>query len=124
MTRDELRACMDRRDEVARRKAALEAAHERHTDEGAALGKAAAQLGEDQRRVDPYDTDAVKDFNARLLQHNARIDALNRDAGDANARAAQYTLDAAAVTEQCGTRPYRSEDREAILQERKALKRP
>lgn len=118
LSRDELRHCMEREDQLKARQRAQEAERAALDREGAELARAAEQLAEDLRRTDTRDFSRVDAYNQRAAAHeqraaalNTRVQAFNDDVGRLNAEGAGHVA-------QCATRPFDPADREAILAQR------
>lgn len=122
LTRDELRACMEREDLLQERKRAQEAEREQIARENNEVSLAARQLAEDLRRTDTRDFSRVDGYNARVAAHEARVTALNARVERFNADVERLNQEGAAHVERCASRPYDVADREAILGEPKKLK--
>jgi methyl-accepting chemotaxis protein len=118
LSRHELRLCMDRSDEIDRRKAALDRAMESHEAAMAPIAGNAGVLAEDLRRLDAGNELAVDAYNERVKKHSEAVDAYNRRTDALNASVAELHLATADYFEQCGTRSYLRRDHDAILKER------
>jgi len=118
VSRDELRVCMDRSDELGARRQPLAAERAEH-DRALALHRAAGEaLAQEQGTLDQVDAQRVADFDARAAAHNARGAEL--DARTARLRDEGRRFNAAMLdhNSRCGGIVFRAEDREAILKER------
>jgi len=122
LARDELRRCMDGDADLGHRGAQLDAERRMNDREGASIARAAAQLAEDLRRVDPADVTAVAAHNARSAEHNRRVEAHNLRVNDMNAEAREHNRDQSDHALACGTRSFYPRDRDVILEERRVYR--
>jgi hypothetical protein len=119
LVREELRDCMDRDRDLARRDTQLATEKRLNDREGASIARASAQLADDLRRLDNRDTVAVAAHNARAEEHNRRVEAHNLRVYDQNQLAANLNRDQADQSSFCGARTYYRSDRDAIVLERR-----
>lgn len=119
LVREELRECMDRDRELARRDVELATEKRLNDREGASIARASAQLADDLRRLDNRDTAAVAAHNARAEEHNRRVEAHNLRVLDQNQLAAELNRDQSDHSAYCGSRTYYRSDRDAIVRERR-----
>src|SRR5687768_204569 len=118
LVREELRHCMDRDRDLARRDIELATEKRLNDREGSAIARASQQLADDLRRLDNRDTAAVAAHNARAAEHNRRVEAHNLRVVDQNEAARNLNRDQADMQSTCGARAYYPSDRDAILVER------
>jgi hypothetical protein len=121
LTRDELRQCMAREDDLQQRKRAQEAERTAIARENAEVSTAARQLADDVQRTDTRDFSRVDGYNARATAHEARVKALNERVERFNADVERLNAEGARHVAECAARPYDAADREAILREPKKL---
>lgn len=119
VTRDELRACMNRESELAAQRQAVEAQNRSNGEEFAAVRAEADELKAEQERLErePNRTDR---FERRVRAYNAKV--AEAKAKDASFRASLDALNQAVVAHntRCGGISFLPEDKEAILKEREA----
>ncbi|HET9977583.1 MAG TPA: hypothetical protein VFQ20_09120 [Burkholderiaceae bacterium] len=118
VSRDELRECMGRGDELAAHRRPLAAQRAEHERALAAQRAAGEALVREQAALDAVDARRVAEFDARPAAHNARgaeLDARTERLRDEGRRFNAAMLDHNA---RCGGIVFRAEDRAAILQER------
>lgn len=119
VTRDELRACMNRESDLAAQRQAVETQNRRNGEEFAAVRVEAQELKTEQERLErePNRTDR---FERRVRAYNVKVE--EAKAKEAAFRASLEALNQAVVAHntQCGGISFRPEDKEAILKERAA----
>lgn len=119
VTRDELRACMNRESELAVQRQAVETQNRRNGEEFAAVRAEAEELTAEKERLErePNRTDR---FERRVRAYNAKV--AEAKAKDASFRASLDALNQAVVAhnDRCGGISFLPEDKEAILKEREA----
>lgn len=118
VTRDALRECMNRSDELGARRVPLAAQRAEHERALAAQRAAGEALAREQAALDPVDARRVSAFDAGAAAHNARgaeLAAQTERLRDAGRRFNAAMLDHNA---RCGGIVFRAEDRAAILAER------
>jgi DNA repair ATPase RecN len=122
ITRDELRACMNRERELATQRQSVEAQNRRNGEEFAAVRAEAEELKAEKERLErePNRTDR---FERRVRAYNVKVEAAK--AKDAAFRASLDALNQAVVAHntRCGGISFLPEDKEAILKEREAAAR-
>lgn len=119
LVREELRECMDRDRDLARRDADLAAEKRLNDREAASIARASRELADDLRRLDTRDVAAVEAHNARAAEHNRRVEAHNLRVQDQNEAAARLNRDQADQSAYCAGRTYYRSDRDAIILERR-----
>ena len=107
VVQSELRACLDRRDSLADRKAFLDMEKTGIDRENDAIARDAARLAEDMGRLDNRDTAAVAAYNARTDEQNRRVAAHNRRVADMNSAASMFNGDSADMAAYCNWRASR-----------------
>lgn len=119
LTRDQLRACMNQRDDIQKRTAdaageqnALNALRDKVRASGAALEEARAT-------VDPKNAEAVAVFTKMATDHDAGVDEYNARVRAFNATIARLDADRGAYRNDCADRPYSEMDEGAIMKERR-----
>lgn len=119
VTRDELRACMNRESELAGQRQALETQNRRNGEEFAAVRAEADELKAEQERLE-REPNRTERFERRVRAYNAKVEAAK--AKEASFRAGLDTLNQAVVDHntRCGGISFLPEDKEAILKEREA----
>ncbi len=122
VSRDELRACMNRESELAVQREAVQAQNRRNAEAFAAIRAEAQELKGEQERLErePARTDR---FERRVRAHNAKVEEAR--AMDVSWRASVDALNQGVVAHngQCGGISYLPEDKAAILKEREAAAR-
>lgn len=119
-TREELRACLDQKDQLDERQRELQpqvAASE------AALADVSTQqdeLNASEAKLDKKDRKAVAAFNSKLAELNKEIDQANARADKVNA--AQQALHGQQMKyyQTCATNSYRTWDEDAVRKERQS----
>jgi biotin-(acetyl-CoA carboxylase) ligase len=121
LTRDELRQCMAREDELQQRKRAQEAERTAIARENSEVAQATQKLADDLKRTDTRDFSGVDGYNARAAAHEQRVKALNDRIERFNADVERLNTEGARHVAECASRPYDVADREAVLNETKKL---
>jgi D-serine deaminase-like pyridoxal phosphate-dependent protein len=106
----DVRACMERGDTLADRKAFLDQERMAVDRDAAGLARASAALADEMRRLPASDAAAVAAYNAHSAEHNRRVSAQNRRVADMNAAVAALTGDSADMMAYCNVRTYRWRD--------------
>lgn len=117
LSRAELRVCIQREEELARRQDALRLAQDEHLVSSAKLSAEAMELSRILRALDSDDATAVDLYNQRndarnalVDSHNKRADALNAVLGDLQEAEADFLAS-------CASRPFLKADERAVLNE-------
>ncbi|ROZ69416.1 hypothetical protein [Ramlibacter sp. WS9] len=125
VNRDQLRVCMNSESDLAARRQAMDARNKVNNEEAAAIRAEQQELTEERKRIGEDDATKIERFmNRRAKPHNARV----KVAQD-KAEAFRVDLEAlnkalVAHNDQCGGISFMAEDKEAILKEREAAKKP
>jgi hypothetical protein len=101
------RACVERSDTLADRKAFLDREKYDIDDAAADIAREAERLRFELQRLPASDAAAVADYNVRSADHNRRVAAHNRRVADMNAAAALHNGDSADMLAYCNLRTYR-----------------
>lgn len=120
LNRDELRACMNRKDQMDARRVAYERDVKAHEVASAAIVKETEDINAAKDLVDTKDAKAITAFNERINARNKAGEAHNARAQAINASGVELQGVQKAYIEACNDRPYLVGDREAILKERAA----
>ena len=120
LTRDELRACMDRQDENDRRGAAYERAIKSVNQNGEAVSREGNELAAAQSKVDTKSAAAVNAFKQRIADYEGRAAAYESRVKELQQESNELQAFAKAHKTQCSTRPYLSFDHDAVMAERAA----
>ncbi|HEX6703936.1 MAG TPA: hypothetical protein VF169_04180 [Albitalea sp.] len=118
LSREELRQCMDREDQLIERRDALGRARAEHDTDLAAATQAAGALSSQLRTLDNTDAPAVDGYNKRIDEHDLRVGKINKRAEALNAAAGTLQSDGADFMAQCSTRPFVLQDKQSILKEK------
>lgn len=122
LTREELRACMDRDASLRARQADVDSEKLDNDRERDAIDREGAILADELRHLDSMSPGAVASYNARTADHNARVQVHNRRIAEGNARAALVNGDQADMNSSCGSRRFSLHDRDAIVYGRGTLR--
>ena len=124
VNRDQLRVCMNSESDLAARRQAMDARNKVNGEETAAIRAEQQELAEEKQRIGEDATKMDRFMNRRVKPHNARIK-VAQDKAEAF-RVDLETLNKALVAhnDQCGGISFMAEDKEAILKEREAAKKP
>lgn len=120
LNRDELRACMNRKDQMEARRVAYERDVKAHEAASVAIVKETEDITAAKDQVDVKDAKAVTAFNDRISARNKAGEAHNARAQAINASGIELQNLQKSYIEACNDRPYLVGDREAILKERAA----
>jgi hypothetical protein len=99
-----LRACMDRQETHADRKAYLDQEKYEIDRNGDAIARESARLADELRLLPSSDVAAVAAYNARSADHNSRVAAHNQRVADMNAAASSLNGDSADMMAYCNFR--------------------
>ena len=121
LTLSEMRECMGRDEAMIAREGRLQSWKLDSDRQSEAIARSAAQIAEDQRRLDARDTAAVAALNARVAEQNRAVEQHNRRVADLNAATARVNTDRTDLTAVCG-RPFYPSDRDQVLWERRTLR--
>lgn len=124
MTRDELRDCMTRNDDLTRRNEAMPARIEALNAEAKALEDTDKQLKAIQSRLSNRAERIVEDYNQATQDYNLRLGALKAGQKDFDRDARQLDADEAAFNAACTGRQYLQADHDALTKERAAAAAP
>ena len=117
LSRQELKACILRDDDLKVRDQSLRKAGSEHDADTAAIGQEAKQLAEIMRAIDPADQAAVDEFNRRNDERNRRVEVHNKRTEALNSTQAELQAARADYMSACLSRPYISRDKESVLKE-------
>lgn len=117
LSRAELRACIEREEELGRRQDALRKAQDAHDASGLKLSAEALELARILRATDPGDTVAIDLYNQRNDARNAQVDVHNRRAESLNAIVAELQEAEADFIATCASRVFLKADENAVLKE-------
>lgn len=98
--------CADREDMLFDRKAQLDREKMDNDAELASIEREGSQLRDELRNLDPVNSRAVEDYNARSDAHNRRVAAHNRRVADMNVAAADLNADIADASGFCTQRGW------------------
>lgn len=117
LSRVELRACIQREEDIGRRHDGLRKAQEAHRLSGAKLSAEALELSRMLRGTDPNDEAAIGLYNQRNEARNAEVDVHNKRAEALNAVLADIQELEADYLATCASRPFLKADETAVLKE-------
>lgn len=120
LTRDELRACMDRQDANDQRRLAYERAIKSVNQNGEAVQQEGNELAAAQSKVDTKSAAAVNAFKQRITAYEARAAAYEGRVKELQQQSNELQAAAKAHKTQCTDRPFLSFDRDAVMAERAA----
>jgi hypothetical protein len=123
LSREELRACMDRKSGLEKRRDALKQEQDAHRAAGALLSQEATDLSELLRTLDNADQAAVEGYNKRNEARNSQVEINNERSEKLNAASAELQAADADYMAECTARPFLKADEDAILKERAGDKR-
>ncbi|HUP28586.1 MAG TPA: hypothetical protein VM122_00325 [Usitatibacter sp.] len=101
------RACVERSDSLADRKAFLDREKYDIDDAAAQIARDGERLRVDLARLQATDAAAVAEYNARSAEHNRRVAGHNRRVAEMNSAAAMLNGDSANMMSYCNLRTYR-----------------
>ena len=120
-TRDELRACMNAKDELEIRRKNLATATKAHDAAMVELQRESKKVVELQRIANKKkDEPSIDQFNTTVTEQNEHVAKVNQQGTAVGKERDAYNADMLTYNEQCATRAYNVDDREAILKEREA----
>lgn len=105
-TREALRDCQRDARAVAERRRAWNVAARQHADEATALASDGRALDALRTQVQPADTAALDDFNARNAARNARVEAHNARLAELERERATLDADETALRQRCSGRAF------------------
>lgn len=117
LSRAELRACIQREEELGRRSDDLLVAMEANERSIARLSAEALELSRVLRGLDPGDEAAVDAYNRRNDARNAAVDAHNKHTEALNATVAELQGAEADFLASCASRPFLKVDEAAVMKE-------
>jgi hypothetical protein len=123
LSREELRACMDRKSGLEKRRDVLKQEQDAHRAAGALLSQEATALSEQLRTLDNADQAAIEGYNKRNEARNSQVEINNERSEKLNATSAELQAADADYMAECTARPFLKADEEAILKERAGDKR-
>jgi hypothetical protein len=117
LSKDELRACIQREEELGDSREKLRALSAAHKAEGARLSAEAVALSRVLRKLDDNDAAAVDAYNQRNQARNEAVRAHNNNADAYEiSREHQKTAEADFMLT-CASRPFMGDDEKAVLEE-------
>ncbi len=124
VNRDQLRVCMNSESDLAARRQAIDVRNKANNEEAAAIRAEQQELANERQRIGEDAGKVDRFMNRRVKPHNDRVKIAQEKEG-----AFRTDLDAlnkalAAHNDQCGGTSFMAEDKEAILKEREAAKKP
>lgn len=120
LTRDELRACMDRQDANDQRRLAYERSIKSVNQNGEAVQQEGNELAAAQSKVDTKSAAAVNAFKQRIAAYEGRAAAYEARAKELQQQNAELQAAARTHKTQCTDRPFLSFDHDAVMAERAA----
>lgn len=120
MTREQLRDCMLRHDDLVRRNDAMPARVDALNAEAKALEDTNQQLRAIKSRMSERAERVVEDYNQATQDYNLRLGALKAGQQDYDRDARQLDADQTAFNAACTGRQYLQADYDAVMQERPA----
>lgn len=117
-TREEIRGCMNSEEELSVSLKRLDGYISENRLALARMQAEAAEIAENQRRLDTTDEKAVDAFNTKVSDHNKRVQEVNSQAESFKVKGEAHNADSLAHNKRCATLVYRIDDRNAILKER------
>ena len=114
LSRDELRACMDRQTRLRELTTETTQLQETLGQEKAEIVRDGETLKAELATLDRSDVAAVASYNARAVARDQRIDAFEPRVKDFNAKADTLATDRAAYTRQCENRKFDEKDEKAL----------
>jgi len=124
LSKAELRVCLQREQELARRSDVLLVAQEAHMESSAQLSAEAMALSQVLRNLNSADEAAVDAYNKRIDARNAAVDIHNKRSDALNASQAELQSDEADYVAACVSRPFLRRDEDALLKELGIRQRP
>lgn len=119
LTRDQLRACMERRDDVQKRLAEA-GAEQRALDGLREKARTAGTALEDARqKLTPTKEDEMAAFRKQAEEADALVDEYNARVRAFNERATKLEAERVAYLNDCANKPYNEMDEGAIMKERR-----
>jgi chromosome segregation ATPase len=125
MTRDELRVCLDERDQRQAQRARLQADITASDAQRAELNRRSAEIAQRRAALDPANPAAAEVLQADIVKQDEQVDRYNQQLRALASASASLESSRADYIQRCETRPYDERDEIAILRERRnAAKAP
>ncbi|CAN5384002.1 hypothetical protein BH09PSE6_BH09PSE6_21140 [soil metagenome] len=119
-TREELRACLDQKDQLDERQRDLQPQVTSSETAVADVSTQQDELNASEAKLDRKDRKAVAAFNAKLAEVNKEIDQANARADKVNAAQQALHTEQMKYYQHCATNTYRTWDEEAVRKERQS----
>jgi uncharacterized protein (DUF3084 family) len=120
LSRAELRACMDQRDQLQSHQESIGKRNAEVQAEAEKVNATSAQLEQIKARLDPRAQDLVEPYNQLTHDHNLRLYAYKAKSAQLEKDIGQFNALVNAYNGSCLGRPFLKADEEALLKERAA----
>jgi hypothetical protein len=120
VTRDEYRACLASGDSIHARQQDLEQRNKRAADDAAAMRTEAAELADEQKRLEEHPNLPRTRFERRVAAFNAKVPVEKERAGALKSDLEAFNAAVVAHNGQCARITVRDEDRDAVVKERES----
>lgn len=117
---EQIHACLNRQDELREQRADVMRRIDAHEQQQDRLRSLMAEQDQARQRLDARDAQALRDYNARVQQLSAEVQALNQRGAQLRQEQAGYNQFATATNQRCGTLRYKMQDYYRVMNERAA----
>ena len=125
MSKDELRVCLDERDQRQAQRARLQADITASDAQRAELNRRSADIAQRRAALDPANPAAAEVLQADIVKQDEQVDRYNQQLRTLVSASEAFESSRADYIQRCETRPYDERDEIAILRERRnAAKAP
>jgi hypothetical protein len=118
LSKAQLRACMDQRDEIAGAEASISRRVKAFEAEDSVLAEQHPQLSEIKRRLNPMNDELIKTYNQLSNDYNYRLGAHKATRSELTRDIEKHESDRKAYDIACSSRPFLKSDESAVLKER------
>ena len=119
MTRDELRVCLDERDQIQAQRARIQTENAALAQQRTDFSQREADLTQRRTAQDPADAAAVQALLADIAEHDKRVDDFNARLKALRENNQALETQRAAYVQRCETRPYDERDEAVIIRDRR-----
>jgi hypothetical protein len=119
MTREELRACLDERDQIQAQRVQIQKENDLLGNMQSDLKRVDAQNEQRKAALDPADAAGAQALQADIVRRDEQADAFNARLSTLRAQAAALETRRASYVQRCETRPYDEMDEAAIMRDRR-----
>jgi chromosome segregation ATPase len=119
MTRDELRACLDERDQIQAQRARIQKENAALAQQRTDFSQREAELTQRRTAQDPADAAAAQALQTDIAEHDRRVDEFNAQLKTLRDNNQALETQRVAYVQRCETRPYDERDEAAIIRDRR-----